>query len=531
MKLQSKHLTLWYVIYAIIFALVITGLVDRRIIFLGALLLAYWSLLAPLESAVLMFVQCIPLFTALPLSATFDNFNLWRPIALIIFARLIAEPTVRASLARSLRLLYTSPLRWARAYPIGTIFIILTLGAALSLLNAAHVLVGIKRYVLIMNAALVPMTLWALIRMNRLSVERVIESIATPIRIVVVVGFLQLLSTYLIDVYQFMRIWGEGIQRNQFGTEWSYIATHVGNTWLAYYGNQLSLRVFSLFPDSHSFPSFVLIGLPALLALGATPIIRKAQDASFMQMARTYAAWSILWVPAAYLAIILSGTRGMWVGAVVACFLVLLYRMLLWRSQITELRKKLFSYASAYLIAFFLLFGVAWPIFISPQFLLGKQDISMFGNRIRSVLDFGETSNSLRIEIWKQSLGSIARHPFLGVGLGNFPVVLEQDIELGRAGSTAHNLYLHVAAEMGVASLVVVVLLCLRLWHDVWVWFRESDGVATLYSAGTLLSLPWFLAYMMTDPIVFDERVLLLFSVICALVWSATPRPSSHAKS
>ena len=43
----------------------------------------------------------------------------------------------------------------------------------------------------------------------------------------------------------------------------------------------------------------------------------------------------------------------------------------------------------------------------------------------------------------------------------------------------------------------------------------------TLVIAGALLVyLPWVLAYVLTDPIIFDERVFLLFATTLALVWA-----------
>jgi hypothetical protein len=40
------------------------------------------------------------------------------------------------------------------------------------------------------------------------------------------------------------------------------------------------------------------------------------------------------------------------------------------------------------------------------------------------------------------------------------------------------------------------------------------------FAGSLLLYLPWILAYVMTDPILFDERIFLFFATICALVWA-----------
>jgi O-antigen ligase len=180
----------------------------------------------------------------------------------------------------------------------------------------------------------------------------------------------------------------------------------------------------------------------------------------------------------------------------------------------------MFAYGATYLAVFFLLFSIAWPIFISPQFLVGKADLGMFSRRIGSILDFDETSNALRLAIWKASVVSIVHHPVLGVGIGNYPVVLQQDINLSKAGSTAHNLYLHVAAEMGIVASLVVIWMLIGVWRSAWRWFANADGLTLVYAGSLLLYLPWVYLYVLTDPIIFDERVYLMFATTLAVVWA-----------
>jgi O-antigen ligase len=229
---------------------------------------------------------------------------------------------------------------------------------------------------------------------------------------------------------------------------------------------------------------------------------------------------TVLWVPAALLAAILSGTRGIWAASVGVVVLVPLWLWLMRHTGVDTVRRRLFAYGASYLALFFLLFALAWPLFISPQFLVGKGDFGLLSNRIRSVVDFGETSNALRIAIWKASLTSITHHPLLGVGIGNYPVVLDQNIALARAGSTAHNLYLHIAAEMGIFAALEAVVLLVSVLASAYRWFTRATGRALVYAGMLLLYLPWIFAYVLTDPILFDERVYLLFASTLALVWA-----------
>jgi hypothetical protein len=109
----------------------------------------------------------------------------------------------------------------------------------------------------------------------------------------------------------------------------------------------------------------------------------------------------------------------------------------------------------------------------------------------------------------------------LGVGVGNFPVVLSQKIIASKAGSSAHNLYLHIAAEMGLLALAVtlyVIFLFFETAHDV--FFSATEAFPRLLAGGILLSFLWVFLYVMTDPIIFDERVFLLLGTLVALMWA-----------
>ncbi|MCC6934303.1 MAG: O-antigen ligase family protein [Candidatus Yanofskybacteria bacterium] len=508
-----------FIAYALVFTGILTGVLPREAALAAGILLGAWMLWRPLEEGTLLFVRCIPLFIALPLTATYDNLTLWRPLALVLLLRAMLDHDLRTELRTTYREATRNPNAWLKSHPVARRLGILLVLAGLSLIGARYPLTGAIRIIYFVNLSIVPVLIAALVRQRRISAEQVLRAMAIPTMIVIAVGYLQLATTYLMDVYQFMRLWGEEIQLRQFGLQWSRTAVEVGNTWLAYYGDQLSLRVFSLFPDSHSFPTFILLGIPALLAGALGPIVRAAETLPVRRLFRTVATLSVLWIPAAYLIAILSGTRGIWVASVGVVGLVPIGLFLMRRTSVPVLKRRVFAYGASFLIAWFLLFAVAWPIFISPQFLVGKADIALLGHRLRSVIDLGETSNALRLAIWRSSITSIARHPLLGVGIGNFPVVLDQDIRLARAGSTAHNLYLHIAAEMGVLAALESILLLASAWYATWRWFIRAEGAALVYASSLLLYLPWVLAYVLTDPIIFDERVFLFFATILALVW------------
>ncbi len=136
------------------------------------------------------------------------------------------------------------------------------------------------------------------------------------------------------------------------------------------------------------------------------------------------------------------------------------------------------------------------------------------------MFDAGEISNRGRILIWKHTVQSIAHNPALGVGIGNFPVVLHEQISSSKAGASAHNLYLHVAAEMGIPALIIFLLLCWEISRRL-IAIVQSEAISSpvrLYAAATLFSLSWILAYSLTDAALFDERAFLGFMVFIGTI-------------
>src|SRR3989338_3952008 len=482
-------LDLFFIAEVILFGLIITGVLPREAaLYLGATLIIYF-LAVPVEDSLVFFIRSIPLFLAMPLTDSFDNFNVWRILAIIIFLKWLFQ--------KSITYYVLCITEWFKNFNYkkpSYLLVALLLLAMLSVIPASDKIAAIKRIIFFLNFAILGIVIYYK-SADKEFAKRLIKNSIIPVAIVAAVGYIQVISTYFIDIYQFMRIWGEGIQCRQFGEQWCNIAVQLGNTWFAYYGEQLSLRVFSLFPDSHSFPQFVLLGIPAIFMVVQKKWIRIS-------------VFSLL-----FLIIILSGTRGIWAASVGVVLLYLGLMLYMKKWELTKLSYDnfvSFKKLGWFLAIFFIMFSVAFPIFSSPQFLIGKADDDILRARIKSILDFGETSNSQRIEIWKKTLSSIREKPLLGVGIGNYPVVLSQDIRLAKAGSSAHNLYLHIAAEMGIlAGIIFICFLWLFFKRNYEIFLREEDNLLKLYLAATLLFVPWVLIYSLTDIAIFDERALL----------------------
>lgn len=162
-----------------------------------------------------------------------------------------------------------------------------------------------------------------------------------------------------------------------------------------------------------------------------------------------------------------------------------------------------------------IIFALAFPIssLISSLSYQGGGDGTLAFKRAKTIADMEELSVKSRIGIWKTSLQSILKHPILGVGIGNYPLVLGEDIANGKKGASAHNLYLDVAAEMGLLGLIALLLIFLEILKKSWKARKE------IYFLIFAFFFVWILIYNLFDVVLLNDKVLLLFMVVLALIY------------
>jgi O-antigen ligase len=81
-----------------------------------------------------------------------------------------------------------------------------------------------------------------------------------------------------------------------------------------------------------------------------------------------------------------------------------------------------------------------------------------------------ETSAATRIKIWKASLTAMLTNP-LGFGFNSFQDVLGEHAQLPR---DAHNIFVLMGVELGLAGLVLVIMLFARIGKDAWTVARAA---------------------------------------------------------
>ena len=510
MKKYLNPLTIVYALGVAITTLVVFGILGREFSFLVALLYLGYIAVSPARKGTQLFLALIPFFIALPISESFDNFNTWR-LCLVVLGirwafeknRLLPMVATARSVARIKEFIVNFRLEVA-----GIVFLALS---GLSILVGIDYEGGILRLIYLVNATMLFIIVRSLIAEKPALLADFSRSFLLGAILAVVFGYVQFMSAYFAPAWVFHYWWGAEVSVAQYGQVWGNITTDQGNTWFSYSGGTLRLRMFSLFPDSHTFPMYVVMALPALFALlyakfGDTlPLIGGAR------MSKKTIAYIVGGIALLFLPLILSGTRGIWLASL--CPLALA-ALLWWTKNGKPYAKAIFA-----LIALFLLLvPVYFAISLFPQFQDSEFSALASLGRIRSLIDFGETSNAGRISIWTTTISYVVQQPLWGIGLANYPLILSENPTASLAGSSAHNLYLHIAAVSGIPALLAALWFVAELVLRGRAWVRRMPTNAeSVYQVGVLFSLAWIGGYLMTDAALFDERALLGFLAITGM--------------
>lgn len=494
------------------------GIVPREALLIWTGIATFLILCSPLEDGLWLFLAAMPILPALPLTDRFDAFN-----AFILLIPLLA---VRAWVERG-----TEPTAWLRTGVAGRAcsepgegreaernapgipwlstqpaLRLLTIGAAVLLgLMALSVLVAPDRSLALQRLIFFALAFGFagvvsahLARGGKSEVLR--NALITATTIVVAGGFLQLILVKFTGLNTFWSAWALGVIPALFGDALSQVLL-VANSWFAFLpGQPPTLRMFSVFPDSHSFAMWLIVSLAIILPR----IVRR--DASSRSRAAA-AALAVL----SLLGIILSGSRGTWISSLVALTVALAFLLgpvrRLAPTLAERIPKRLAAIAATTILAFLALFPVATALI---RWSTGRAVTDqVLYERALTIADVAEVSNQGRLRIWQRTLHSIAARPLLGVGLNNYPVVLAQEPRESKKGSSAHNLYLHLAAEVGIPALLVVVAMGVFALDAA----LRQGGAASFFA----FALLWAGAYSMFDVVLLQNRVWLLLLTLVML--------------
>jgi len=467
---NSFYIILGIEILAILLA--VFGILPREIVLISTGIMVFYFIFSPVEDSLILFIISIPLWVALPITESFDTMANWRILLVILFLvwffRKREWMRIKERIFRNSRL---------------TKFVILFLFIGfLSLFVATNLIVGIKKILFLINIFLLFPIIQDIAKDEKQRL-RIIKAGALALIISLIVGYSQIIITLATPLYDFWQGWASKVIPVFYGNNLSELLK-VSNTWFSYYPDSPpTLRMFSVFPDSHSFALFIIIGLIFLVYL------LKDKKAFWVGIALSF------------LALISSGSRGVWLSAVIP-FLAIIYLVIFKKEKILKP-----------FILMLIIFALSFPVssLILSQARQDGEDATLAFKRAKSITDLEELSVKSRLGIWKTSLQSILNHPILGVGIGNYPVVLGEDISAAKKGASAHNLYLDVASEMGLLGLIALLLIFLEILKFS---FKKINQFAFTFF------FVWILIYNLFDVVLLNDKVLLFFMVVLGLLYS-----------
>lgn len=122
-----------------------------------------------------------------------------------------------------------------------------------------------------------------------------------------------------------------------------------------------------------------------------------------------------------------------------------------------------------------------------------------------------------RLELMRLSTLLVRDYPFTGIGLGTYPLVFSTYVLLIHVGYIAspHNLYIDLAAEQGAAGLLAFSIIIIVTARLAWVVSGRLAGSRdTLPLAGTVAMLIVLLVHGLVDDPLYARRAALLFLLV-----------------
>jgi putative inorganic carbon (HCO3(-)) transporter len=163
----------------------------------------------------------------------------------------------------------------------------------------------------------------------------------------------------------------------------------------------------------------------------------------------------------------------------------------------------------------FLAAGVLMAVWIGPDPVLARFEL----------LETQAAGVGGRWGIWQDALQLIRQHPWLGTGLGTFPVAYPavQTVHLNGFVNHAHNDYLEVASEIGILGAVILFGAILYTFVAVIRRVgRHHDAVSQATGIGAIGAMAAILCHSLTDFNLYIPANALLFSVVLGLGYRAS---------
>lgn len=242
-------------------------------------------------------------------------------------------------------------------------------------------------------------------------------------------------------------------------------------SWLVASQGNTYMRAFGTFPDPHMLSYYLGLSLSWAVSLAAT--------------SNKHA--KLFWVSAALIlaADIATFTRGGYIALIASAIVVL--------PLVSKNAIKKIAAAIALVIILFL---------AVPR--------NPVAGRLVSSFDTNEGSNQARLSNWDQAALIIKQHPF-GVGIGMYSLAVDPTSDY-RTPIYAHNLYLDIAAELGILTAIIFISILTTTFFSFW----KKAKLDPFFIAG-VASITLFSVHSLVESPIYSVHVLPVFLITIAL--------------
>lgn len=257
---------------------------------------------------------------------------------------------------------------------------------------------------------------------------------------------------------------------------------------------------------------YSFLGNPNLLAGYLLPAVIFSAAAVFAWKRWLAKTLAIVMFLCNSLCLVLTFSRGGWIGFVIACFCMLML---------------LVHWFSIYLPRFWQRWAL--PIVLGTSaavVVLAVIAVEPLRDRVLTIFSGREdSSNNFRINVWMAVIEMIKDRPVLGIGPGNdaFNRIYPQYQATGFTALSAYSIFLEVAVETGLIGLTCFLWILLVTFNQCWVQLQRLRQIGSsegfwLMAAGA--SMVGMLAHGLVDTVWYRPQVSTLWWLMIALVTS-----------
>lgn len=296
---------------------------------------------------------------------------------------------------------------------------------------------------------------------DRSYVRKIILALVSGATILSFVTLIQFFSQFIFGINNVYDFLAKNISPLFLGNSFSKTVLAYPS-WLVNSNGTTYMRAIGIFPDPHMLSYYLELMIPWSIAL------------AFSSKRKT--AWRFLPSAMLIMADIATFTRGGYIALIASAIIII---PLVDRSAIKKILLSI-----AVIIIFFL-----------------NVPHNPVTSRLNSSFDMNEGSNHERLSNWQQAVLIIKNNP-LGVGIGMYSLAVNPQADY-RQPIYAHNLYLDIAAEMGIVTAILFVAILILAFSSFWIRAKKDPfwiaGVAsiTLFSVHSLVESPLYSVHVL----------------------------------